>query len=250
MHYVAMSKERSIGTLTLNRGKVNALNDEVVQELHAALQDVAYDEGIRAVVLTGAGKFFSFGFDIPQFLSYSKEQFTAFLKAFTDLYAHVFLFPKPVIAALNGHTIAGGCMLATACDYRIMVAGKARISLNEVTFGSSVLAGSVEMLKACVGHANAEKILLTGGMYSAEDALAMGLIHQVAAEDNLLREANQVAENFAATDPMAFRSVKNLLRKPVAEHMRAGEQASIREFVDIWYAENTREQLKKITIRS
>jgi 3,2-trans-enoyl-CoA isomerase len=72
---------------------------------------------IAAVILTGSGKFFSFGFDIPEFLAITKEEFTEYLANFTDLYTYLFLYSKPVIAALNGHTMAGGCMLALACDH-------------------------------------------------------------------------------------------------------------------------------------
>jgi enoyl-CoA hydratase len=88
------------------------------------------DPVLRALVLTGRGKFFSFGFDIPEFLPFTKEQFTNYLINFSDFYTYLFLYPKPIVAALNGHAIAGGCMLALACDHRVMTAGKGKISLN------------------------------------------------------------------------------------------------------------------------
>ena len=115
----------------------------VIDETAGCLQSLAADPDIRAVILTGDGSFFSFGFDIPEFLSHSKESFSSLLKRFTGLYTYLFTYPKPVVAALNGHAVAGGCMLALACDYRIMVSGKAKISSNEIAFGSSVFAGSV-----------------------------------------------------------------------------------------------------------
>ena len=105
----------------------------------------------RSVILTGTGRFFSFGFDIPEFLSYSKGEFEGYLDAFTDFYRYLFRFPKPVVAALNGHTVAGGCMMAIACDHRLMVDGKAKIALNEIGFGSSVFAGSTAILVYCIG---------------------------------------------------------------------------------------------------
>ena len=129
-------------------------------------------------------------------MGHSKEDFTRYLTKFTDFYTDLFVFPKPVIAALNGHTIAGGCMIATACDYRIMVTGKPRISLNEITFGSSVFAGSVDMLKACVGPQNAESILYSGGMYSAEQALDLGLVHQISSEADLLPDSEASCRKF------------------------------------------------------
>ncbi len=134
MDFVHVSKREGIAEVALRRGKVNALNEQMVRELRECFQQLADDPGTSAITLTSQGPFFSFGLDIPEFLNYSKPSFLEFLVAFTDLYTYLFGYPKPVIAALNGHAVAGGCMLALACDLRIMVSGKARISLNEITF--------------------------------------------------------------------------------------------------------------------
>lgn len=249
MSFVIISKDKSVATLTLNRGKVNALNESAIDQINSSLIELENDETVKAIILTGQGNFFSFGFDIPEFLSYSKDSFTEFLTKFTDLYTYMFLFPKPVVAALNGHTMAGGCMLATTCDYRIMVSGKAKIALNEISFGSSLLAGSVEMLKYCVGQKNAESILYGGSLYSAEEASLLGLIDKISSQDTLMEDAEKAAHDFAGKDSTAFRSVKGILRKPVAEEMVRKEKEVIREFVDIWYSEKTWNNLKGITIR-
>lgn len=250
MEFVTVSKENQVAEVILCRGKVNALNEALVEELKACFEELEADADARAIILTAKGRFFSFGFDIPEFFDHSREAFTRYLTKFAELYTYLFTYPKPVIAALNGHTVAGACMLATACDYRIMVEGKAKISLNEVSFGSSVFAGAVEMLKACVGHAYAETILLSGDMFSAEDALNIGLIHEVAREDSLREDAMAMARKFATTDPQAFRSIKMLLRRPIAELMVQREAASIEEFVDIWYSETTRKQIERIKIHT
>ena len=250
MSFMHVSKDSGIAIVTLTRGKVNALNEPMVEELAEAFQNLGKDDTVRSVILTGSGKFFSFGFDVPEFLRYSKSDFISYLEKFTNLYTNIFQFPKPLIAALNGHTIAGGCMLATACDYRLMVLGKAKISLNEITFGSSVMAGSVEMLRFCVGSRNAQSILYSGAMYSAEEAFQLGLVDQVSTEDALAEDARMVAQELAQEDSPAFRSMKLLLRKPVAEQMIERERDSILEFADIWYSEKTWEKLKEIKIRS
>jgi enoyl-CoA hydratase len=243
-----VSKDGEIATATLSRGKVNALNEPMVEELTKSFEDLAIDNAVKSIIFTGAGKFFSFGFDVPEFLSYPKDDFVRYLEKFTKLYTDVFLFPKPVVAALNGHTIAGGCMLATACDFRLMVTGKARISLNEITFGAPVPAGSVEMLRYCVGSRHAQSILYSGAMYSAEQAFELGLVDQVSSEDALAEDARKVAQELAQKDSSAFRTTKHLLRKPVAEQMIKREKDAILEFVDIWYSEQTWENLKEIEI--
>ncbi len=246
MSFTVLTQNEDVAIVSLSRGKVNALNELVVGELHERLKGIEADDTIRAVILTGEGRFFSFGFDIPEFLSYSKEAFAEYLRKFTRLYTTLFLFPKPVIAALNGHTVAGGCMLATACDYRIMVSGKAKIALNELNFGSSVFAGSAAMLRYCAGARNAEEILYSGTMYTAEDAKRLGIVDRIVSEESLPAEALQVARDYAKKDPVAFRSIKRLLRGPVAEEMVKSEEASIREFVDIWYSESTWKNLQQI----
>jgi enoyl-CoA hydratase/carnithine racemase len=250
MSFVSVGKDKEIATITLSRGKVNALNEAMVEEIHDHFTRMETDETVRAVILTGTGKFFTFGFDIPEFLSYSKESFSRYLKKFAGLYTYMFTFPKPIIAALNGHTIAGGCMIATACDYRLMVAGKAKISLNEINFGSSVFAGSAAILKYCVGARNAQEILYSGKMHAAEEAQTLGLVDRVTSEEDLAAEAFQVAQELAGKHGAAFGSIKNLLRKPVAEEIMKSEEDSIQEFVDIWYSESTWKNLQEIKIGS
>ncbi len=248
MDFIEVEKDKGIATLKLRRGKVNALNGTVIDQLRESLKALESDSETTSVVLTGTGKFFSFGFDIPEFLSFTKEEFTDYLINFTDLYTYLFLYPKPVVAALNGHTIAGGCMLALACDNRVMVAGKAKISLNEIAFGSSVFAGSTEMLRFLVGNANATKILYSGAMYSAEEAMSLGLVQDILTEDNLLVQAKAIALDLSLKHPPAFTSIKSLLRKPIAEDIVKRERASISEFVDIWYSEPTWANLQNIKI--
>lgn len=250
MSFVHVSIDGEIAIVTLSRGKVNALNEPMVEEITKSFEYLATDNQIKSIIFTGSGKFFSFGFDVPEFLSYPKNDFIRYLEKFTSLYTALFCFPKPVVAALNGHTIAGGCMLATACDLRLMVTGKARISLNEITFGAPVPAGTLEMLKYCVGSRNAQSIVYSGAMYSAKEALQLGLVDQVSTEDSLAEDARKIARELAQKDSSAFRSIKDLLRKPVAEQMIKREKDAILEFVDIWYSEQTWENLKAIEIYS
>jgi Delta3-Delta2-enoyl-CoA isomerase len=250
MSHITVSREQEVATLTLSRGKVNALNEAMVEELYDHLETIETDETLKAAILTGQGSFFTFGFDIPEFLSYSREAFTGYLNKFTNLYRYLFTFSKPVIAALNGHTVAGGCMLATACDYRLMVGGKAKIALNELNFGSSVFAGSAAMLEYCVGSPNAQKVLYTGKMYSAEEAMNLGLVDRITTIEDLPHESMRVALDFAAKDASAFRSIKELLRKPVIEAIKGSEEASIQTFVNIWYSESTWKNLQAIKISS
>jgi enoyl-CoA hydratase/carnithine racemase len=130
-----------------------------------------------------------------------------------------------------------------------MVSGRARISLNEVTFGSSLFAGSVRMLRFAVGEKNAQRIACDGSMYSAEEAQGLGLVDQVSTVEKLAGDARAATSRLAAKDRGAFRSIKGLLRKSVAEEMAQREGASLSEMADIWYSPETQKKLQAITIR-
>ena len=249
MRHVSVSVEGGVAVVVLCRGKVNAIDEPTIDELKDCFRELGADEGARAVVFSGEGKFFSFGFDIPGFLGHSKPEFSRFLTKFTDLYTYLFTYPKPVVAALNGHTVAGGLMLALACDRRFMAAGKGKVALNELAFGSSVFAGSVEMLRFAVGNRNAEEVLYTGAMVLPEEALRLGLVDEVCPGEELLGNAMAAARELGGKSQPAFQSMKRLLRGPVAEGMRCREGASITEFVDIWYSEATWRNLQEIRIR-
>jgi len=249
MTHVVRSVNSGIAVVALKRGKVNALNDEVVAELDRTFDAIANDPEVQACILTGHGSFFSFGFDVPGFMDHTREDFAAFLERFTDFYTKLFTFPKPVVAALNGHTVAGGCMLALACDRRIVAEGRGRIALNEVTFGASVFAGCVAMLQTCVGRHNAERILFSGAMLGPAEALELGLVDRVVSPAELIPAAEALAGDLAGGDATAFASIKKLVREPIAEQMRRREADSIREFVDIWYSEAMRHRLREIRIR-
>ena len=248
MEYVAVEKTEGVTTLILHRGKVNALNEAVVDEMKGAFTTLEKDEETRAIIFTGRGKFFSFGFDIPEFLSYTKKEFIRYLTEFTGLYTYMFSYPKPIVAALNGHTIAGGCMLALACDHRIMVTGRARISLNEISFGASVFAGCMEMLCFWAGRKNATEVLSSGAMYTAEEAKEIGMIEEIATEKTLKDRAIDVAIRLGSKHPPAFTSIKQQLRKPFLEEMLHRESKSIEEFVEIWYSKATWKNLQNIKI--
>jgi len=248
MGFIEVDRTDSIVALTLSRGKVNALNSAVLQELRKTLEELEGDPAAGAIVLTGQGKFFSFGFDIPEFLTGTKEEFSDFLHLFTSFYSYLFLYPKPVITALNGHAIAGGCILALACDRNLMVTGKAKIALNEITFGASLFAGCTEMLRHRVCSANAAEILYSGDMYSAEDAKKLGLVDQVTTDIEMMARAGKCASDLASKHPQAFAGMKSLLRGPVAGEMARREEQSIQDFLKVWYSERTVANLKRIEI--
>lgn len=249
MTFVHLSVEKGIAEVRLERGKVNALNEVVVDELARCFAELAGDAAVRGILLTGTGKFFSFGFDIPEFMGASREAFTAYLGKFTALYRDLFIHPKPIVAAINGHAVAGGCMLATACDARVMARDNAKIGLNEIGFASSLFAGSVALLRHWVGERHAQEVAYGGALLGADQALVMGLVDASVAGDGLLDEARRRVAELAARSPAAFAGIKRLLRQPIVDEIGRTEAASVKEFVEIWYSDETRRELQKIKIR-
>ena len=247
---VHVSIRDGLAEVRLERGKANALNEGLVDELSRSFRELAGDPGVRGSILTGTGKFFSFGFDIPEFMNASKEAFAHYVDRFTALYRELFAHPKPLVAALNGHAVAGGCMLATACDARIMVDSGAKIGLNEIGFGSSLFAGSLAILRFWVGEHRSQKIAYGGALYTAEEAVALGLVDATVAPGELDGAARRRLVELAARPAPAFASIKGLLRRQVLDEIDRTEADSVREFVDIWYSAETRRELEKIKIRA
>lgn len=249
MSHLEVLHDEGIATVSMSRGKVNALDGEMVTQLRATFRELAGRDDIAGAVLTGSGAFFSFGLDVPSLYDLAPADFAAFLRDFTALYTEMFAFPAPLVAAINGHAAAGGCMLALACDQRLMVEGPARIGLNEASFGSSLFAGSIEMLRFAVGDPAAVRVATTAALFDARAAADLGLVDDLVSGEQLLSEARSRARALSHGHRAAFRSIKSLLRGRVLEAMRAAESASIDEFVEIWYSPSTRKELQRIQIR-
>lgn len=249
MPFVELEKQNKIAIVRLNRGKVHALNETLVDELTVCFEQLESNISIEAVILTGTGKFFSFGLDIPELFPYSQADFKIFLEKFTSLYKKMYLFGKPLVAAINGHCIAGGCILASTADNRLMVQDKGKIALNEISFGSTIFAGAMAMLRAQVGQQNAERIALSGTMFSAQEALEMTLIDDLCDEANLMEKAQENASKMICGNPPAYGSIKRLLRRPIVADWEKYEPESIARFIEIWYSPTVRENLKKIEIK-
>lgn len=247
---IIYQQTESLALITLNMDKVNSIDPDFVDTLTQLLEKIAIDSSVRSVVLTGKGSFFSFGFNVPYLLSVGLKTFEVFIHRFTGLYRLLFTFPKPIVAAINGHAIAGGCMLAISCDFRIMITGKPKIALNEITFGAGVFAGITEILISIVGKSAARIILFTGKLFTASDALKLGLVHDIAENfEELMEKSILKAVELGKINTPAYSMIKSNFKMPVLEQIYKYETQSIKEWLDIWYSKETRENLKLIKIK-
>ena len=250
MSFIEIERRDGIAVLTVSRGKVNAINSQLVVDLSTCLADLRSDSHVRGVILTGRGKFFSFGFDLPDLLTFSRPDLKRFLMRFTGLLTDLYLFPKPVVGALNGHATAGGCMLALSLDSRLMVADGARIALNEINIGVPVFSGPAAMLTHVVGARNAEHVLFTGNLFTPDQALELGLLDRLVGTDLITAAAMEMAGELALKSPDAYRSLKMMIRRPVANAYLAEEEKSIDHWLDVWFTDEAQAKLRAVEIRS
>ena len=209
MAFVDLEQRGSIGILTMNRPEaLNALNDQVLRDLDAALDAVEANDEILVVILTGAGRSFVAGADIGQMKDFTSVQAKKFGAYGNSVFLKLENFPKPVIAAVNGFALGGGCELAMSCDIRL-ASENASFGQPEVGLGITPGCGGAQRLARFVGAGKAKEMLYTArANYTAQDALNMGLVNYVYPLENLLDEAVKLAEEIAAQAPIAVSLVK------------------------------------------
>ncbi|GAA2588767.1 enoyl-CoA hydratase/isomerase family protein [Actinomadura fulvescens] len=216
-----------IGVVRLAHGKVNALDLELCRAIEETLRDL--DAGpARAVVLTGTGRAFSAGVDLARIVEGGAGYVDDYLPALTGAFRAVFEAGKPVVAAVNGHAIAGGCVLAAACDHRVMAAGTGTIGVPELYVGVPFPAVALEIMEYALGPVAARRAILDGRNHTAAEALAHGFVDELAEPGELLDRALAVAGRLATAVPAdVLRHTKRQLRGD-ADDRREGEATTAR----------------------
>jgi enoyl-CoA hydratase len=195
----------NVAVVRLAHGKVNALDLELCQAISAAFGSLDAD----AVVLTGAGAAFSAGVDLWRILDGGDGYVAEFIPALVDAFAAVFTCRLPVVAAVNGHAIAGGCVFAAACDHRVMSAG--RIGIPEMLVGVPFPATALAIVEHAYGPVLARRLVYSGELFGAEDAQARGLVDEVDGFDRAVAQAKQLAERIPASTFAATKAHLNRL---------------------------------------
>jgi enoyl-CoA hydratase len=210
-----------VAVLRMDFGKANAIGNSFLERFSSMLDDVERQKP-RALVITGEGKVFSAGLDLPALLELDAAQVGGFIDRFSGFMLRLFQLPLPVVAAINGHAVAGGCVLALQCDVRIMAAGT--IGLNEVRIGVGLPAVVLETLRLQVSPSFLRPIAQEGRLFEPDDALRAGLVDEVVPPERLLPRALEKAGELGALPSEAFGRIKRSLRAPVAEAARRGAE--------------------------
>jgi len=211
---IELQIEGGIATIMLSRPKaLNALNFAMVGELEQAVQQVRDDPTVRVVVITGAGeKAFAAGADITEFKGMSAVDAWMFTQRIQRLYLEIERLAKPVIAAVNGFALGGGCELMMACDI-VYASERAKIGQPEVNLGIIPGAGGTQRLSRLIGKQRAKELVLTGDMIGAEEAWNLGLLNKVIAHDQLMTEVKKLAEKLAAKGAVALKAAKEAVEE-------------------------------------
>jgi len=227
-----------IAVLTLTHGKANALDIEFCEAMAEQFMALRQSDA-KAVVITGQGKIFSAGVDLKRLSEGGADYIRKFLPALHKLYDAVFYHPKPVVAAINGHAIAGGAVLAACADRRIMARESGRIGVTELLVGVPFPALAFEIVRFAVPPRYLPEFTLSGATYASDDALQRGWIDEVTEPNDLLEDAVAVAQELALLSPSAFAQTKKQIRQAVTERLERSGEATDKAVTAIWIAPET-----------
>jgi enoyl-CoA hydratase/carnithine racemase len=238
----------AVHELRLARPPVNALDPTLVAALTAAVA-AAPGAGARALVLSGQPGRFSGGLDVPVLLGLARPHLERFLGDFLALLRAIALSEIPTVAAITGHSPAGGAVMAIHCDHRVMADGDFRIGLNEVQVGLALPQLIHSTLVRVVGTRQAERLAVSGAMLTAGEALAIGLVDELVAPEAVVERALQVARDWIALPPRAMARTRALARADLAAAFAREERATWEAFVADWYTEETQATLRALVDR-
>ena len=228
----------AVQVLTLSSGRVNAQDVELLKELTDALGELQHS-GAGALVVTGAGRAFSAGVDLNRVVDGGADYTDRLIPALSEAFEAMFCYPGPTVAAINGAAIAGGCVLACACDRRL-ISPEAQIGASEVRVGVPFPVAALEVMRYACGD-RAEDVLLGGRVYRGDAAIANGLAHRVVADD-LGEAAVAEAADLGGIPVDAYRHTKAQLRAPALARMRDGGLID-GEVRRLWGADETQRRI-------
>ncbi len=238
----------SVTIMRMARGKGNALNLELLQAAGEALQEIE-NSPARAAVITGQGSVFGAGVDLVELLAGGEDYVRKFVVKMLSVFERLATFPKPLVAAVNGHAIAGGGIIALACDMRLMARGKGRIGLTEVLVGVQFPAWALEIARFATPPQHFSELICTGRTYKADDALARGLVDELVDAEKLLDRSVEVANEMGAVLPATFTATKLAVRRPMlaAVQAQSGNDAKI---IDYWCSAEVRAKIEEFVQRT
>ena len=223
----------NVALVRLRGGKANAMNERLLEALYATLEEV---DDADALVITGDGSAFSAGFALPELIELDREGMTIFMSTFESAMRRVLAFPRATVAAINGHALAGGCVLGLMCDVRLMAAGSAKIGLTEIQLGIGLPSILVEPLRIRVPPTSLGPVALEGRVFTPDEAVRISLIDEVVDAERLIARALEIA-SARATAPHAYAQIKRALLAPTLTACDRRREIDRETWLETWFSD-------------
>jgi enoyl-CoA hydratase len=235
-----LEKADGIAVITLDKPPVNAVDLVLVRDSEECLKSVENDPDVRAIVITGNGKCFSAGLDLKTVPYYSSAEQREMVEILNRIVAWLYGFPLPTVAAINGHAIAGGFILAIACDYRIGTNAACKLGVTESRVGIPFPVSTMEVLRAEMAPAAARRMTLVGRTMNAQEALANGVLDEIQPPEGVLARAREVAADLGSMPSEAYSKIKRQLRGEAIARMEDAIQNGSDPLLQMWIADEGR----------
>ena len=235
---VTLTRDGAIGVVRLERAHGNAINDAFVESFVSVLAEAESDPEIGGLLLTAGGKIFCPGLDLQELIGLDREAMERFMLRFSAMVLSLYTYPKPVVASMHGHALAGGCVLSLCADWRVLRRG-AITGLNEVKVGVPLPFGVALIVRDAVPRNALTAVALLGRNFSDEAAVAAGLADELADAADVETTSRARLLEFLTKDAFAFAVTKRYGRSPVVERIRANNRLLLPEWLDAWFSKGT-----------
>jgi len=246
MNTIQIKVEDKLAVITLNRGRSNPINTEMLVELISTVKDIEADDTIGGLIITGKEGFFSAGIDLIEDYNYNEAESKNFWTNFLLMQTVLANFKKPFVTAITGHSPAGGCIIAICSDYRVMAAGQYIIGLNEIPVGIIVPDSVFSLYSFWLGSRKAYQYLLEGKLLTVDEALKDGLIDEVCEAGDVLASAEKKIRSYMKLNAATWSQSKVNLRKELSAKMQADNSTLLDKMLQQWWAPETRLSLQKV----
>jgi enoyl-CoA hydratase len=237
-----VTNEERVGLITLNRPPANAISEQLMRELNAALNGYEADDAIRVIIITGTGdRIFCAGADLGS--AFAGGEVESFVRFGTGVVRRIERFPKPVIAAMNGHALGGGCEIAMACHFRLLKES-ARMGQTESNLGIIPGYGGTQRLPRLIGRTKALEYLILGTQIPANECLALGLVNRLCREGETLDDARTLARQLAKRPPIATRLIIEAVDEGLEAPIEKGLDIEVRAFLKSLRTEDAAEGIQ------
>ncbi|MEZ6095657.1 MAG: enoyl-CoA hydratase/isomerase family protein [Pirellulaceae bacterium] len=236
-------REKDIVVLTMSHGKVNAMDIEFCAALSGQLRQLADDTSCRAIVVAGNSRVFSAGVDLKRLVNEPLDYVDAFLPAIADLFLSAVTFPKPMISAITGHALAGGCVLASAGDYRV-ISHESRIGMPELRVGLALPAEGIETFRFAAAPSYFQRIVTSGVSFSDDAALLACLADEVVDSEQVVKRAMELAIQYSQIPTDVFCVTKEQIRQPLMERIERNRECFADRVKLLWIDPQIRDSVR------